>query len=85
MPPSDVAQLRVTGCWPELWAALMADGGVSAVYALAATMTEAEIEADLRARQAQAGRCDTPGFRQSRVSAQRSVLDHVASQLPHSA
>lgn len=85
MATTDVAELRAAGRWPEVWAALMATGGIEAVYELAATMTDDEIEADLRARQEQARACASAGARRGRISAQRSVLEHVSSQLPHSA
>lgn len=83
---TSVAELRAAERWPELWAAVMAQGGYDAVLALAATMTDAEVESDVRARQAQAAELNAHcATRRTRISAQRTVLDHVASQLPHSA
>jgi hypothetical protein len=85
MGSTHVAELRAEGRWPEVWAAVLADGGVDAVYELAATMTEAELEADVRARQAQAADLRTRGSARARIGAQRAVLEHADSQLPHSA
>ncbi len=82
MALTTVEELRASGRWPELWAAVMAQGGVEAVHQVAATLTEAEAEADLRARMAQAAELCSPGTRATRIAAQRAVLDHAASQLP---
>lgn len=82
MGTTGVAELRAAGRWPEVWSAVMAEGGVDAVLALAATMTDDEIDADLRARQAQSASIDCLGSARSRIEAQRSVLDHAASHLP---
>jgi hypothetical protein len=85
MASMSVVELRAAGRWPEVWAALMADGGVEAVYALAATMTDAELEADVRARQGQAAELKTRAVARARIGAQRAVLEHAAALLPHTA
>lgn len=82
MATTTVEELRTAGRWPELWALVMAQGGIEAVHQVAATLTEAEVEADLRARMAQAAELCSPGARRTRITAQRAVLDHAASQLP---
>lgn len=81
MGTTSVTELRAAGRWPEVWAAVMAEGGVDAVLALAATMTEDEIDTDLRCRQAQAASIENLGTTRSRIQAQRSVLDHAAFRL----
>lgn len=83
MASAMVEELRAAGRWPELWAAVMASGGIEAVHQLAATMTEAEVEADVRARQAQAAALCGPTTGRSRIAAQRAVLDHAETRLSH--